>query len=194
MAKSRWIGSGAERGFSLIETVFAAAVMIAGAASLAQLFVVSTRSNTYAKSTSMSSMLAQQKMEQLRALEWGFDSLGLPNTDTTTDTTVVPESSIGGTGLAPSPAGTLNYNTIGWVDYLDKYGVELGGGTMTPPSNAIYIRRWSVEPLPTNPNNTLVLQVLVTPVGLRTNGDTSTSVVRNNQEARFITVKTRKAS
>lgn len=195
LAKSRWIADGGERGFSLIETIFAAAVMIAGAASLAQLFVVSTRTNTYAKSTSMTSMLAQQKLEQLRSLQWGFDSLGLPTTDTTTDTTVVPESATGGTGLSPSPAGTLNTNTIGWVDYLDKYGAELGGTALTPPANAIYIRRWSVEPLPTNPNNTLVLQVLVTPVGLRTaNGDTSTSVVRNNQEARFITVKTRKAS
>jgi type II secretory pathway pseudopilin PulG len=191
LAKSRWTADG---GFSLIETIFAAAVMNAGAASLAQLFVISTRTNTYAKSTSMSAMLAQQKMEQLRALEWGFDALGLPTTDTTTDTTVIPESPTGGTGLSPSPTGTLNNNVLGWVDYVDKYGAALGGAALTPPSNAAYIRRWSVEPLPTNPNNTLVLQVLVTPIGVRTATDNTTSVVRNNQEARFITVKTRKAS
>ncbi len=193
MAKSRWIGSGGERGFSLIETVFAAAVMIAGAASLAQLFVISTRTNTGARSTSMTSMLAQQKMEQLRALEWGFDTLGLPSNDTTTDTTTVPESPTGGTGLSPSPNNTLNTNTIGWVDYLDKYGTELGGGG-NPPPNTVYVRRWSVQPLPTNPNNTLVLQVLVAPRATRVDNDNSTSVVRNAQEARFITVKTRKAS
>ena len=28
-------------------------------------------------------------------------------------------------------------------------------------SSTVYVRRWSVEPLPTNPNNTLILQVLV---------------------------------
>lgn len=193
MARYKWIGS-REGGFSLLEVLVASTIMIAGVASLAQLFLVSTRNNAAAKSTSIAAMLAQQKMEQLRALEWGFDALGLPSTDTTTDTTVVPEGANGGTGLSPSPAGTLNNNTVGWVDYLDKYGTQLGGGTTTPPGSAAYIRRWSVEPLPTNPNNTLVLQVLVTPNGLRTGADTSTSVVRNNQEARFITVKTRKAS
>src|SRR5207248_11217726 len=36
------------------------------------------------------------------------------------------------------------------------------GATATPPGNAVYIRRWMIEPLPTNPNNTIVIQVLVT--------------------------------
>ena len=64
-------------------------------------------------------------------------------------------------GLPPSPGGTLATNTDGYVDYLDINGCVLGGGA-TPPAGTVFIRRWSVEPLPTNPNNTLILQVLVT--------------------------------
>ena len=183
-----------ERGFSILEVMFASAIMLAGAASLAQLFVLSTRSNISAKSTSMGTLLAQQKMEQLRALQWGFDALGLPVTDTTTNTTTVPESNQSGTGLAPSPAGTLNQNKVGWVDYLDRFGNPLGGASETPADGTVYIRRWSVEPLPTNPNNTLILQVLVTVVGNRTGVDNTVSVVRGNAEARMVSVKTRKAS
>ena len=191
-----------EGGFSLIETIIASSVMIAGAVALAQLFIMSTRSNVAAKSTSITAVLAEQKMEQLRSLEWGFDTLGLPNTDTTSDTAKVPMSNTGGTGLSPSPVftvtdgktTTLSKNVIGWVDYVDKYGNSLGGGTETPPGATAYIRRWSVEPLPTNPNNTIVLQVLVTPMGLRNSDDTTGSVRRKDQEARIISVKTRKAS
>jgi len=168
--------------------------MIAGAASLAQLFFMSTRTNAMAKNTSLTAILAQQKMEQLRALEWGFDALGLPSNDTSTNTAVVPETQNGGTGLSPSPPGTLNQNTVGWVDYVDKFGNSLGGGTSSPPTNTMYVRRWSVEPLPTNPNNTLVLQVMVTPMGNRAGNDLTTNVSRNPQEARLISVKTRKAS
>jgi type II secretory pathway pseudopilin PulG len=186
-----------EGGFSLVETIIASGVMITAVVGLAQLFVMSTRSNVAAKSTSITAVLAQQKMEQLRSLEWGFDALGLPNTDTTTNTANVPMTANGGTGLSPSPTGASNplkANTIGWVDYVDRYGNSLGGGTTTPPAGTSYIRRWSVEPLPTNPNNTIVLQVLVTPIGLRTADDTTDSVRRTDQEARIMSVKTRKAS
>src|SRR5438067_857501 len=41
---------------------------------------------------------------------------------------------------------------------------------------------------------TIVLQVLVTPMGLRTADDNTDSVRRKDQEARIISVKTRKAS
>ena len=44
-----------------------------------------------------------------------------------------------------------------------RNGAWVGTGA-TPPATAVYIRRWSIQPLPTNPNNTLVIQVLVTPV------------------------------
>ena len=82
-------------------------------------------------------------------------------------------------------------NTNGYVDYLDKYGNSLGGGTAVP-AGTIFIRRWSVEPLPTNPNNTLVLQVLVSQLNNR-GTDNTTSTKRLPDEARIMSVKTRKA-
>ena len=142
---------------------------------------------------SYASVLAQQKMEQLRALTYGFDALNLPVTDSTTNLASVPEAPTGGTGLAPSPAGALDANTVGYVDYVDANGASLGGGTPVPPNGTVYIRRWSVQPLPTNPANTLVMQVLVTRKQATPDpaGETSRHVAG---EARIVTVKTRKPS
>jgi len=171
----------------------ATALMVTAVASLAQLFALSTTRNTSAKNTTFAAVLAQQKMEQLRSLTWGFDSLGLPATDTSTDPTKFPEAAAGGTGLSPSPVNTLQQNVVGWVDYLDAKGQELGGATAAPPTSAVYIRRWMVEPLPTNPNNTIVIQVLVTRHRNRGTADAG-SVIRLPDEARIISVKTRKAT
>jgi prepilin-type N-terminal cleavage/methylation domain-containing protein len=207
LAKSEWIAdrdgglrpAGARRhrprqgGFSLLEVLVATSILAVALSALAQLFAIATKSNVSAKSTTFTALLAQQKMEQLRGLTWGFDALGLPLTDTTTNTAVSPEALTGGKGLTPSPGNTLAENTSGYCDFLDKYGNSLGGGT-TPPAAAIYIRRWSVEPLPTNPNNTIVLQVLVTRLKNRGNADTAPGVKRLPDEARIISVKTRKAT
>ena len=182
-----------ERGFSLLEVLFATTIMAVALTALAQLFAMSTRANANARTTTFASVLAQQKMEQLRGLTWGFDALGLPLSDTTTDLTVVPENTTGGKGLSPSPAGTLGTNTPGYVDFLDNGGTSLGTGAV-PATGTAYVRRWSVEPLPTNPNNTLVLQVMVTRLRNRGTADLTVDVKRLPDEARLISVKTRKAS
>jgi prepilin-type N-terminal cleavage/methylation domain-containing protein len=189
LARSRWTGNS---GFTLLEVLFATTILTVALTGLAQLFAVSTRANMSARSTTFASVLAEQKMEQLRGLAWGFDALGLPQSDTSTDLTAVPEQPTGGTGLSPSPSGALGANTQGYCDFLDANGNSLGGGT-TPPAGAAYIRRWSVEPLPTNPNNTLVLQVLVTRSRDRGTADAAANVTRLPDEARIITAKTRKA-
>jgi hypothetical protein len=131
---------------------------------VAQLFALSTRANYIARGQTSTTAMAEQKMEQLRALTWGFDTNGegLPVTDTSTDLSVEPSTGAGA-GLNPSPTNTLAENVAGYVDYLDASGDHLGTGT-TPPGGSVFIRRWSIQPLPTNPNNTIVLQVLVTPV------------------------------
>ena len=161
---------------------------------LAQLFALSQRSNYAARSTTYAALLAQQKMEQLRGLTWGYDILGLPVSDYGTDTSESPAisgcpASVGGTGtgLSPSPWGSLQQNTPGWVDYVDQNGCNLGGDA----PGAIYTRRWSVEPLPNNPNNTLILQVLVTRRANRGAADAG-NVTRLPEEARLMSVKTRK--
>jgi type II secretory pathway pseudopilin PulG len=180
-----------DAGFSLVETIVATAILATSLVALAQLFAISVKTNAGARNTTFAIVLAQQKIEQLRALTWGFDTLGLPITDTTTNTSVSPETAVGGKGLSSSPSNTLQAATDGYVDYLDSTGTLLGGGTVAP-DNTVYTRRWMIEPLPTNPNNTIVIQVLVTRRADRGTAD-SGSVQRLPEEARLVTVKTRKS-
>jgi type II secretory pathway pseudopilin PulG len=183
----------AEGGFSMVEVLVATSLVTVAVAALAQLFVISTRANSSARTITLASMLAQQKLEQLRGLRRGFDILDLPISDLTTDIAVVPESPTGGKGLSPSPDGSLGRNTDGYCDFLDRNGAWLAGGS-TPPAGTAYVRRWSIEPLPTNPNNTIVLQVMVTRVGGRNGVSTSSTSARVPDEARLVSVRTRKAS
>jgi hypothetical protein len=175
----------------LIEVMVATGLLVTALVTLAQLFVISTRSNLGSHNTTYAAVLAEQKLEELRALAWGYDTQGLPLSDTTTNTAVTPETPTGGTGLSPSPSTALQSNTTGYVDYVDQFGNKLGTGA-NPPGGAIYTRRWSITPLPTNPNNTLVIQVLVTRNRNRGPADQG-AVLRLPEEARMITVKTRKA-
>ncbi len=181
-----------ESGFSLVEVMVATALLAVGLVSLAQLFAVAAQNNINARNSTFASVLAEQKMEQLRALAWGFDPVGLPLSDVATNTAAQLETAPGGTGLSPSPDTSLTHNTDGYVDYVDRFGNILGGGS-TVATGTVYVRRWSIEPLPTDPNNTLIIQVLVTPHVDRSVADAA-SVGRLPDEARLTTVKTRKAT
>ena len=143
----------------------ATAVVTVGVASLAQLFVVSARANRIATTTSMTLLLAVQRMEEL---------LGEPTS-------------------TPSPPGALSPSTPGdpgdlrYVDYLDPSGVSLGVTSVTlpagtPPPGTAYICRWSIAPLPDSPVTAVVVQVLVTPWPYMAG------------QTRLVSVKTRKAS
>ncbi len=179
-----------ERGFSLVEVLVAAALLATALISVAELFGIATRSNIAARNTTAASILAAQKVEELRALAWGFDAAGVPSADLASDTSVSPERPAGGTGLTTSPNGALGANTPGWVDYVDSSGAKLAGGAQ-PPVDAIFIRRWSVRPLAASPADTLVIQVLVTRNRQRGAADLG-AVARLPEEARLVTVRTRK--
>jgi type II secretory pathway pseudopilin PulG len=180
-----------ESGFSLIETIVATMLLATALVGTAQLITVSTRGNVAAQRSTFATTLAQEKMEQLRGLAWGFDALGLPVSDFGTNLSVDPAGA-DGPGLSPSPGNALSSNVGGYVDYLDRTGAVLAGGA-APPLDAAYVRRWSIEPLPTNPNNTLILQVLVFSVGDRADGGQGAVLERGRDEARLVTVKTRKS-
>ncbi len=180
------------RGFSLLEVLVAMSIVAVGVAALAQLSIVAIRATDSAKTTTVAAVLAQQKMEQLRGLTWGIDALGMAVSDTTTDV-VSGGSSADGFGLSASPADALRRNTPGYCDFVDGSGHSLGGGP-APPSGAVYVRRWSVTPLPANPDHTLVLQVLVSHVRDRSMADAADSATRRPGEVRLVSVKTRKAA
>ncbi|MGH9147690.1 MAG: hypothetical protein ACRD1Q_13345 [Vicinamibacterales bacterium] len=130
-------------------------------------------------------------MEQLRGLAWGFDASGLPLSDVSTNTAVTPESPVGGKGLQPSPPDTLWRPTDGYVDYLDAQGLPLGGGPPAPRGTA-YVRHWSVQPLPSDPNGTLVLQILVRRHSSDRSPFREPGISRTPDEALIVSVKTRK--
>jgi type II secretory pathway pseudopilin PulG len=179
-----------EAGFSIIEVLVATGLLATALVALAQLFAIATATNQAARNSTLTMMLAEQKVEQLRALQYTFDRVGLPVQDTATDLAVYPPLATGGKGLSPSTDNTLQANTDGYVDYLDHWGRTLGGGTVVP-GNTAFIRRWSIEPLPTNPNNIIILQVLVTRQRDRGTGNAG-SVSRGPEEARLVTIKSRK--
>jgi type II secretory pathway pseudopilin PulG len=184
--------SNSQGGFSIIETIFATGLLATAVVALAQMFVISVKNNQNARTGSYAVTLAEQKMEQLRGLTYGFDTIGLPVTDTTTNTTAKDDNGPGGKGLTPSPENTLTHNTDGYVDYIDQFGKNLGGGEAIL-DGTVYIRRWSITPLPTNPNSTIIIQVMVTRERNRGLADQSGSTERLKDEARIMSVKTRKA-
>lgn len=179
-------------GFSLAEVLVSMGLLTTVSLGVAQLFALSTHANYNARGQTSTTAMAEQKMEQLRALTWGFDvdGQGLPVTDTTTNLSVEPPTAAG-SGLNPSPTSSLDENIAGYVDYLDGNGVYIGTGTV-PPQGSVFIRRWSIQPLPTNPNNTIVLQVFVTSITNEGNRDPGQRR-RLPGDAILVSVKTRKA-
>lgn len=189
-----------ERGFSLAEVAVATGMLAVVSLGVAQMFALSTEKNLAAKHQVSTTTMATQKMEQLRGLTFSYDAggLGLPVTDSTTNLTLcTPDTS--GHGLDPSPTSpsvnaSLESNISGYVDFLDGRGncVSAGGGT-TPPAGAVYTRRWAITPLPTNPNNTIVLTVLVTPTAKQDRQTTSDGRTRLIEDSMLVSVRTRKA-
>src|SRR3954467_12165580 len=111
-----------EGGLALIEAIVAAGLLAVSLVTLCELFVAAMRTNLDSRSTTYATVLAQQKVEELRALTWGFDPVGIPITDTTTNTEVDPAQPFGGTGLSSSPVTALHRNTPGFADYVDRFG------------------------------------------------------------------------
>jgi type II secretory pathway pseudopilin PulG len=152
-----------EAGFSLVEVVLVAGMVACLAAGVAQVFGMSARANHVARVQTLAAVLAAQKMEQLRSLTWAHAPGGEPVSDVSTDLAADPPSG-GGTGLRPSPAGSLEIDVPSYVDYLGA-----GGATVPSRDAAAYVRRWSVAALASDPDNLLVLQVRVVTVA---GGDT----------------------
>jgi len=154
---------------------------------LAQLSIASIRANQMAHSTTIATVLASQKIEQLRALTWTFDAAGTRVSDTSTDTTINPERPTGGTGLTTSPSTSLAQNTSGYCDFLSADGRTLGTGT-SPPRGTMYVRRWAVEPM--SIGDVLMVRVAVMPVSL---SGTPEHAQRLAEEASINSVKARKS-
>jgi hypothetical protein len=128
-------------GFGLIEIMIAMTILLVGLAAMLNLFTLAAGLN--AKQGDVAKRVteyAQDKMEQLLALDFS---------DGSTNTTVYPPATSGGTGLGgamavntTAPAGGINPGApaAGYVDYLGASGNLLGDS-----SGAFYVRLWSIS-------------------------------------------------
>ena len=91
-------------GFSLIEVMIASAILGCAVLSVAQLVATATSATADARRVSEATLLAWQKIDELRSLAFAFDDGGRGVTDP---------------ALGPSPAGTLTSDTDGYVERVD---------------------------------------------------------------------------
>ena len=96
------------RGFSLIETLVATALLTTIVAGVAQLTSIASRANQLARIATVTTLLAAGKMEALQSVQW--------------------------TSLLPSPAGTLSGDVAGHCEFFDARGRPLDGGPPAPVS------------------------------------------------------------
>lgn len=70
-----------DRGFALLDALFASALLVAGVLALMQIITLAARANETARRLTIGSILAAQKLEELRSVEWrvpdgGTDGVG----------------------------------------------------------------------------------------------------------------------
>ncbi len=130
-----------QAGMSLLETVIALTILVlvsVGIMSLTAVALQTTENQGHLQSRAAE--YAQDKMEQLISLAYG---------DSTTDTTVFPAVSTGGTGLTVGgsydPTAPVTSPGTGYVDYLDQ-----SGNLTTSAGNWYYIRVWEIDQASTN--------------------------------------------
>jgi Tfp pilus assembly protein PilV len=129
---------GAQRGVTLIETMFAAIVLIIGVTGVMALFAVSISQNAgQGDVATRTAVYGQDKLEQLMELNFN---------DAASDTTQYPTASSGGTGLGGTMAGSATVGGISpaspvtsYVDYLDA------GAQQTSSTGANYMRQWTIS-------------------------------------------------
>jgi prepilin-type N-terminal cleavage/methylation domain-containing protein len=151
------------RGFTLVETLTAISIVGIALTALAQLFVIAEHANADARRSTLASILAAQKIEQLRSLD---------------------------ADLAPQGEASLSADVPGACDFLDEYGRSLGTGSGAVPGT-VYVRRWSVEAIPADPD-TFVVQVAVFPRSWKSGVDQPSSDARTLGGAHIVTMKTRR--
>ena len=166
------------------------ALLAVGGAGLASLALASGRANQSARQADVAQRAAVERLEQLRALAWTSDGAVVPVTDWSSNLTLAIPAGTGGPGLGASPGDTLAATVAGYADFMDADGRWLGGGA-TPPADAAWVRRWSVQAL-SAPRDTLLLQVTVVPART-TSAVTAVASARAVNGAWLMDMRTRRA-
>jgi type II secretory pathway pseudopilin PulG len=129
------------RGFTVIETIVATGVLITALAGVAQLLILGAQLTRQANASGQALVAAQDKLESLRGLPFGYDAAGSAKTDPT---------------LAPSPTSSLSENAPPYVDWIDPAGVPL-----TDRDGAVFVRRWRIDTLDETTPDAITIEVCV---------------------------------
>jgi type II secretory pathway pseudopilin PulG len=132
------------RGFTLIETLIATGLIVTAVAGLAKLFTLSARFTRDAGQFGVALVAAQDKLESLRALPFGYDETGEAVTDP---------------GLHASPDGTLTGDVDRYVDWIDEGGSIVGGAS--GDAGAGYVRRWRISAVAVDDPAAIAIDVCV---------------------------------
>ena len=152
---------GNQDGITLLDALVATAILVTVTTGVAGLLTWSTRVVAASGTETTAVWLAQQKLEQLAALEWSVDDAGMARSDESTSVAVDPMRA-SGPGLRASPAAAADLNTPEYVDFVAADGSWRGDAGPRP--GAAFVRRWSVVPFAGDPIDTLVITVSVRPM------------------------------
>lgn len=131
-----------DRGFSLIEVMFALSILLVVALGLLPLGIIATsQTENQGHLDARVTEYAQDKLEQLMALAFG---------DSVSDTRVFPATSTGGSGLTVGGNANPDPGQVPVVPYVDYLDID---GTLFPaaggePANWFYKRIWQIEDVP----------------------------------------------
>ena len=154
------------RGFTLVETVVALALVATVCVSVSTALVASRAMAMHDRDQTIGRVAAQARLATLTSLAFqttaGAGGSVVAVTDTTTDVSAEPPGP-GGTGLGESPADALWRDRPGYVDYLDATGRDLGRRAGAR-EQAAYVRRWAIARQGGGAGEVAVIAVLVAPV------------------------------
>jgi len=150
---------GKQRGFTMLETMFATMILLIGVTGLMTLFVVaSVRNVGNGDQATRTTEYAQDKMEQLLALTY---------TDTTSNVTGFPTTPNGCTSCGLFPGGSLTTLTTYYFDYIDTTGTPVAA--VTSPNAIAYTRYWWIETPAGLPNMKRITVMVVANLTIGTN-------------------------
>jgi prepilin-type N-terminal cleavage/methylation domain-containing protein len=149
--------AGPDGGFTLLESVFAMAVLTIVALGLLPLgMMASNTTENQGHLVARATEYAQDKMEQLLALSYN---------DSITDTRVFPAADSGGSGLALGGSADPAAPVEKYVDYLNIDGTLLASVGTTAPAGWYYKRVWAIDPAGTNMKKITITTTVKSAVG-----------------------------
>jgi type II secretory pathway pseudopilin PulG len=143
-----------ERGFSILEVMVASMVLLIGITGLMALFALAAAKNAgQGNQATRCTEFAQDKMEQLLALQYGDTTSYVVGSTTTPNYGTSIGLSLGG-GVYPN----VSTPVTNYVDYVNPNDNTHPDGISASPTGAQYMREWWIQ---TDPNNVKSITVYV---------------------------------